>query len=528
MLFDRGYEKFGCDDTGDLPRSKAMIVKKLGLLALPVLLSQCGVVDLGGVDSTGTTTGVPQLSEPRLISCCYTMFFGSAPINGVCDYNEGCRAGYVCVDEALECFDTNDSDPDNDEDLYAFCQQKCDAAAPGVMPPWGVGAAPFGNEVWYTRNTPVEQVDEGGIGGMPYEFAEGYNQESAPFIGCQATQPASHLPNDPTAADTTVGDGGGGGAPDLVMCLDQRDGCLSVYQHDWEDEPECAHNATYENPEPCGWFLPSHRPPPPEDDNICLPAPLVDYPLLAAPATHEAFLPSLSGDVEIEVSGATFDVDYNLSLAFALDDCQSGGVDGGTCELVISRLQAEIHSITMSGGLMHFDVDASLRMPDVAVASVFFDECSMGACVGDFEFSQAESNPLSLYLSWTQVNSANSNSASAGMRISNDGTTLGGGYPVYGTISVDPTASSGTIILSGSADDTLGGESATVDFTLFGYVETLDVDPGDCCETHLTGGCSNHYIKACVATRIPTCYTTEWDQTCVENVETLRCGTCPD
>ena len=44
----------------------------------------------------------------------------------------------------------------------------------------------------------------------------------------------------------------------------------------------------------------------------------------------------------------------------------------------------------------------------------------------------------------------------------------------------------------------------------------------------LAGGCSNHYIKACVATRIPACYSTAWDQTCVDSVETLRCGTCPE
>jgi hypothetical protein len=61
----------------------------------------------------------------------------------------------------------------------------------------------------------------------------------------------------------------------------------------------------------------------------------------------------------------------------------------------------------------------------------------------------------------------------------------------------------GIIQLFGSGEDSFGGDFATADFDMYGFVETIDTERGDCCETHETGGCSNDDIKACVATRIP-------------------------
>jgi hypothetical protein len=47
-----------------------------------------------------------------------------------------------------------------------------------------------------------------------------------------------------------------------------------------------------------------------------------------------------------------------------------------------------------------------------------------------------------------------------------------------------------------------------------------------CCEAHDTPGCDDEEIEACVCVEDTYCCETEWDNTCVEHVESFECGEC--
>ena len=93
---------------------------------------------------------------------------------------------------------------------------------------------------------------------------------------------------------------------------------------------------------------------------------------------------------------------------------------------------------------------------------------------------------------------------------------------------MDPSGEFGNINLSGSGEDSLSGDFAEASFQSYGYVESVDAAVGDCCEENETGGCSNDYIKACVSVlHDASCYTTAWDEDCVDAVDAFGCGECP-
>ena len=65
--------------------------------------------------------------------------------------------------------------------------------------------------------------------------------------------------------------------------------------------------------------------------------------------------------------------------------------------------------------------------------------------------------------------------------------------------------------------------------------ESCKTCPGDCgecgcCVNSVIAGCGNDTVKMCVcgsgAPDAELCCTDRWDQTCVEDVDTLGCGTC--
>lgn len=48
----------------------------------------------------------------------------------------------------------------------------------------------------------------------------------------------------------------------------------------------------------------------------------------------------------------------------------------------------------------------------------------------------------------------------------------------------------------------------------------------DCCATNHGPGCNDHEVQACVCEVLPSCCTTNWDDTCLMLVELLDCGDC--
>ena len=50
---------------------------------------------------------------------------------------------------------------------------------------------------------------------------------------------------------------------------------------------------------------------------------------------------------------------------------------------------------------------------------------------------------------------------------------------------------------------------------------------GSCCSAHATPFCDNLTVANCVCTSVPSCCSTAWTSTCVNNVTSLGCGTCP-
>lgn len=263
-------------------------------------------------------------------------------------------------------------------------------------------------------------------------------------------------------------------------------------------------------------------------ENTCNPVDPVPFGEgIDVPPGYGGFFKANDGSMDIEIAGASVTAEYDLATHFALSDCQSGGIDGGTCTLVMSAFDMNLHDIDMSGGSYDYNVTASLSLSANAVAEVFFDECGVSTCEGNFEFSVAEENPLGLDLAWTQVNVANSSTGHGEVHLGNDGESLGGVDTVYGFIQLDLAGSSGVIVMNGYGEDSLGGDFATAEFGLYGWVETIDTEPADCCDTHLTGGCENPYVKVCVAVREPSCVLSEWDASCVTGVDSYGCAVCP-
>lgn len=268
------------------------------------------------------------------------------------------------------------------------------------------------------------------------------------------------------------------------------------------------------------------------DSNVCAPFDVQPFPMMyIEPPGYTAFFSDRDGSLDLDVAGYTIGAEYYLQIGFALTNCESGGVDGGTCDLEISSFDVAIHNVTMSEGELDYQVDATLQLVRPAVASVTFDECVGGVCSGEFEFSVAEGNPIDFGLVWTQVDLNYPYSTSvAALLLSNAGDALGGVEAVYGTIAMDPLAQSGSLLMDGYGEDSWGGEFASATFGVFGFVEAMSEDVGNCCETHSPSGCSAEYVKACVCVADPACcsqsYGAEWNSACVAAVETYNCGVC--
>ncbi len=90
--------------------------------------------------------------------------------------------------------------------------------------------------------------------------------------------------------------------------------------------------------------------------------------------------------------------------------------------------------------------------------------------------------------------------------------------PAYGEPM--PGGTSGGDDGSSSEDD--GGSSSSEDGSTGSEAEL-----GDCCMVGTAKGCSNDTVEACVCATDAFCCDSTWDMTCVGEVGSLGCGTCP-
>lgn len=158
-----------------------------------------------------------------------------------------------------------------------------------------------------------------------------------------------------------------------------------------------------------------------------------------------------------------------VETSFALDQCDSSGVNGGNCRILLKALQLEILSDFSAGD---YDVvDVSLRLSQPIAADIAFASCTAGECLGAFEFSTTNGNAIAFDLEWTQVEQGSAPQISEGLlHLGNDGTSLGSVDALYGELTLDPAAEFGTLRLIGSGEDALGGTLASISFDITGDI----------------------------------------------------------
>lgn len=193
---------------------------------------------------------------------------------------------------------------------------------------------------------------------------------------------------------------------------------------------------------------------------------------------YEATLSSQSGGrarsgsgVDLVVSGAEVHPDSRLKLAFALDSCQRGGLDGGSCRLVLSRLELSSASHMQVGDYSVSDVSLELAQP--IATTVHFENCRRTGCSGDFVFSRAHQNPLQTTLRWVQLPSDGRPPSEGALMLGNSAEALGGIEALTGTLTMNRDETSGTIHVNGLGKDSLGGDWARLEFSISGGVAPI-------------------------------------------------------
>lgn len=113
----------------------------------------------------------------------------------------------------------------------------------------------------------------------------------------------------------------------------------------------------------------------------------------------------------------------------------------------------------------------TLRLNQRVYTEVTFDSCLRNQCAGTFDFTDRD--PIDFDLLWTQHNTVTGQGGDGGLHLSNSRQALGGIDTLYGDVVLEPTGKNGTLTLSGSGRDSLGGAYASIDFDLFGDVAPL-------------------------------------------------------
>ncbi|MBK8266160.1 MAG: hypothetical protein IPK80_33135 [Nannocystis sp.] len=69
---------------------------------------------------------------------------------------------------------------------------------------------------------------------------------------------------------------------------------------------------------------------------------------------------------------------------------------------------------------------------------------------------------------------------------------------------------------------------AELDALIFERASGIAAESGACCDPHVSGGCEEEEVAACVCAQDPFCCQGEWDERCVAEIELLGCGGCGD
>jgi hypothetical protein len=180
------------------------------------------------------------------------------------------------------------------------------------------------------------------------------------------------------------------------------------------------------------------------------------------PPTHEGSFASGThgGDVlELEISGAVVEPEYEMSVRFALE--KGCDVDGGACILTLSAIEMATTGPIEVGD--YWAIDASMVLNDRVVTDVFFDPCSGGTCSGRFEFSSASDNAVGVNLFWLQRGASGADEG--GLHITT--------HYLLGLLELDTQGESGTLRLIGDGSGYFGSDWATVDLDIEGDVAPL-------------------------------------------------------
>ncbi len=181
---------------------------------------------------------------------------------------------------------------------------------------------------------------------------------------------------------------------------------------------------------------------------------------------------SASGSgVDLIVTGEEVHPESRLELRFSVDECRRGGIDGGSCRLVLSHLELASASTLVAGDYEVGDISLELAQP--VAADVDFSSCAHGECTGSFSFSEVQANSILTTLRWSQQPVGGGAVGEGAVTIGNGVDALGGVESLTGTLSLAPDASGGSIRVTGVGRDHLGGDWAQVQFTLQGSVQPL-------------------------------------------------------
>ena len=215
----------------------------------------------------------------------------------------------------------------------------------------------------------------------------------------------------------------------------------------------------------------------PDGYNQCQPASPHPYREngIEVPPTHETdFTSSSSGnDVEIWIANNQLTpASYNLNVKYSIDQWEWVEGNKYTARVIISHLELTFGNMTFDGYAVN-SVRLALNQRVAAEEQPF--ECDTNGCVGVFEFSEDEGNPIAANLFWTQIQRGTSNVAHGKLPLGNHDEALGGVEALVGILDLTGGSSTSTLRLIGYGADSFGGDFASLDFDLLGQANYLIV-----------------------------------------------------
>ncbi len=110
------------------------------------------------------------------------------------------------------------------------------------------------------------------------------------------------------------------------------------------------------------------------------------------------------------------------------------------------------------------------------MSTVGFDcDSHSGTCLGTFSFSRELGSAVDMNLSWDQTTLSSGSVGGGSVMLSNGTGGLGGVDVIDGELELDATKSVGTIRLTGTGADALGGSLASATFDPTGPVDRFSL-----------------------------------------------------